>query len=251
MTAAAPLVIAHRGYSARCPENTLAAFEAAAAAGCDMIELDVTLTRDRRVVVIHDDTLDRTTNGRGRVAERTLAEIAALDAGSWFGPAFAGERVPELAAVLARVAGRCRINVEIKASAFEADAPPDAIERQVAALAGRHPGRVLVSSFEPRFLERLAASPDAPPLALISRFALNAEVLEFLARIRAYSWHPFVGVLDGGQVARAHAAGLKVFPWTITRRAEAERAAAAGADGLIANEIELVRNLPAPGPAAR
>lgn len=249
--AAAPLVIAHRGYSARYPENTLAAFEGAAAAGCDMIELDVTLTRDRRVVVIHDDTLDRTTNGRGKVAERTLAEIAALDAGSWFGPAFAGERVPELAAVLERLAGRCRLNVEIKAAAFEADAPPDAIERQVAALARRHPGRILVSSFEPRYLERLAALPGAPPLALISRFALDAAALEFLERIRAYSWHPFVGVLDRRQVARAHASGLKVFPWTIQSRAEAEHAASAGADGLIANELELLRGLPPPDAAPR
>lgn len=83
-----PLLIGHRGYPARYPENTLASFRGAMEAGCDMIELDVTLTRDRKVVVIHDDTLDRTTTGKGLVASHSLEEITALDAGSWFDPRF-------------------------------------------------------------------------------------------------------------------------------------------------------------------
>lgn len=240
-----PLVIAHRGYSARFPENTLAAFEGAIAAGCDMIELDVTLTADRRVVVIHDDTLDRTTNGTGPVRARTLAEIRALDAGSWFAPAFAGERVPELAHVLDRIGGRTRLNIEIKSSAFEEPPPGDAVERQVVGLVRRlaAPEGVLVSSFEPRFLERIAAEPDPPPLALISRFPLDAAVLERLARIGACAWNPFVGILDRRQVERAHAAGLRVYPWTIASREQAARAAAMGVDGLIVNELELARGL--------
>ena len=91
-----PLLIGHRGYPARYPENTLASFEGAMQAGCDMIELDVTLTKDRKVVVIHDDTLDRTTTGKGPVRGHALAEIKRLDAGSWFDARFAAERVPEL-----------------------------------------------------------------------------------------------------------------------------------------------------------
>ena len=109
-----PLLIGHRGYPARYPENTLAAFTGAMDAGCDMIELDVTLTRDRRVVVIHDDTLDRTTNGSGSVRDRTVEEIRRLDAGSWFDPRFAAERVPLLDEVIALTAGRCMLNIEIK-----------------------------------------------------------------------------------------------------------------------------------------
>src|SRR3990172_9877913 len=96
----APVVIAHRGASGSCPENTLAAFRRAAALGADMIELDVQLTRDGEVVVIHDWTLDRTTSGTGPVRACSLAELRRLDAGAWFDAAFAGERVPTLGEVL-------------------------------------------------------------------------------------------------------------------------------------------------------
>src|SRR5262245_679720 len=106
------LVIAHRGASGTCPENTLAAFRRAVEVGADMIELDVQLTRDDAVVVMHDWTLDRTTDGSGAVGERALDELRPLDAGRWFAPEFAGERVPTLAAVLDAVP--IPINVELK-----------------------------------------------------------------------------------------------------------------------------------------
>ena len=91
-----PLVVAHRGGAGLAPENTLAAFRMALEVGADAIELDVRLTRDGRVAVIHDRTVDRTTGGRGPVGSYTLAELKALDAGSWFGPQYLGERVPTL-----------------------------------------------------------------------------------------------------------------------------------------------------------
>jgi len=111
---ARPLLIAHRGYSAEFPENTLAAFQGALDAGCHMIELDVTLTRDRRVVVIHDDTLDRTTTGKGPVRSASLAQLKKLDAGSWFSPAFSSERVPELGEVLDLMGGQVPLNIDRK-----------------------------------------------------------------------------------------------------------------------------------------
>jgi len=94
------LVIAHRGASGHAPENTLAAFKQALALGATFIETDLQLTRDARFVAIHDDTLDRTTNGHGAVHDMTLAEVRKLDAGSWFGSEFAGERVPTLDEIL-------------------------------------------------------------------------------------------------------------------------------------------------------
>src|SRR6516162_9968344 len=106
------MVIAHRGASGTCPENTLAAFRRAEALGAHMIELDVQLSRDGEVVVMHDWTLARTTSGRGRVGARTAAELHALDAGSWFSQAFAGEPVPSLREVLA--ATGLPVNVELK-----------------------------------------------------------------------------------------------------------------------------------------
>ena len=98
-----PVLIAHRGYNTRYPENTLAAFEAALKSGAEMIELDITLSRDRNMVVIHDDTLDRTSNGEGAVSDCSLRELKELDAGSWFDIKFAGEKIPTLLQVLEHV----------------------------------------------------------------------------------------------------------------------------------------------------
>jgi glycerophosphoryl diester phosphodiesterase len=238
-----PLLIGHRGYPALCPENTLASFEGAMQAGCDMIELDVTLTGDRKVVVIHDDTLDRTTTGKGPVRGQTLEEIKALDAGSWFDARFAAERVPELSEVVRLTAGRCMLNIEIKESAFEADFPVDAIEHQVVKLVKTSgaPDRVIISSFDKRILERIAAMDAPPAVACISDHGAGKSLLKMLLAMKAFSWHPRFKVLTRDQVDMLHAAGLKVFPWTINTRAEAEKVLALGVDGLICNELRVMR----------
>jgi glycerophosphoryl diester phosphodiesterase len=238
-----PLLIGHRGYPALCPENTLASFEGAMQAGCDMIELDVTLTRDRKVVVIHDDTLDRTTNGKGPVSGHALEEIKALDAGSWFDARFAEERVPELSEVIKLTAGRCMLNIEIKESAFEAIYPVDAIEHQVVKLVNTRGAmdRVIISSFDTRILERIAAMDAPPAVAYISDHGADKSVLEMLLKMRAFSWHPRFKILTRAQVDMLHAAGLKVFPWTINTRKEAEKLLALGVDGLICNELRVMR----------
>lgn len=109
-----PQIFAHRGARRVAPENTLPAFAAALAMGADGIELDVHRTVDGRLVVMHDFSVDKTTDGQGMIAQMTYAEIARLDAGSHFAPAFAGTSVPTLAQVLELVGNRCRINIEIK-----------------------------------------------------------------------------------------------------------------------------------------
>jgi glycerophosphoryl diester phosphodiesterase len=240
---ASPLLIGHRGYPARYPENTLASFKGAMEAGCDMIELDVTLTKDRKVVVIHDDTLDRTTSGKGPVKNHALSDIRTLDAGSWFNPRFAAQRVPELSEVMELTAGRCMLNIEIKESAFEADYPADAIEHQVAELVKttRTTDRVIISSFDKRMLQRIAAMDAPPAVAYISNHGADKSVLEILLKMRAFSWHPRFKVLTRDQVDMLHAAGLKIFPWTINTREEAQRILALGVDGLICNELRVMR----------
>jgi len=107
-------VIGHRGASAYAPENTLASFEKAIDLGADWFELDCALTRDGQLIVIHDDKLDRTTNGQGKVADKTLAELKKLDAGSWFSNAFAGEPLPTLEEALERAKGQIGVYIEIK-----------------------------------------------------------------------------------------------------------------------------------------
>ena len=154
-----PWIIGHRGYPYKYPENTLAAFQAAVAAGVAMIELDVMLSRDRKLVVIHDDTLERTTNGHGAVRNYTLEELKKLDAGSWFDARFADQRLPELSEVLDLAGGLTRVNIEIKAKSYEHRHPPDAIEKQVVAMVQQKnlQEAVLISSFEIDFLVQIAS----------------------------------------------------------------------------------------------
>ena len=108
------LIVGHRGASGHAPENTLASFERAIEIGVDAIELDVHLSRDGHLVVIHDQNLARTTNGQGLVHEHDLAELQVLDAGSWFGPEYAGERIPTFEQTLEHIGARVPLQVEIK-----------------------------------------------------------------------------------------------------------------------------------------
>ena len=122
---ATPLIVAHRGDSANAPENTLASFRLALANGADGIELDVMFSADQKLVVIHDDTLDRTTNGHGLVGATPSDAIRELDAGSRFGEKFKGEPVPLLDEVFAEFGGKFLINVELKNYKTPKDQLPD------------------------------------------------------------------------------------------------------------------------------
>jgi glycerophosphoryl diester phosphodiesterase len=236
-------VIAHRGYSDAFPENTLAAFEGAIAAGAVMSELDVTLSRDRKVVVIHDDHLDRTTNASGLVVQHCLAELEKLDAGSWFDPKFAGERIPSLAEVITCAKGRHLLNIEIKSSAHAPGHHEDAIERQVAHLIRRRRmmRSTLVSSFSRPILEQLAAMKNPPALALISEARPSDETVDFCRRIRSFSWHPDHRIVTADLVEEMHRHHIRVYPWTIKTAADCQRVKAMGVDGVIVNDPHLVK----------
>ena len=108
------MVCAHRGSSGNAPENTLAAIASAIAAGATMIEIDIQITRDNRIVVFHDEDLGRTTNGSGDIREKLYDDVRTLDAGSWFSPTFAGEHIPLLDEALALIKGHAYLNIEVK-----------------------------------------------------------------------------------------------------------------------------------------
>lgn len=110
------MVVAHRGFSGKAPENTIAAFTQALDAGVSMIELDVQMSKDGRIVVIHDNTVDRTTNGKGDVSAHTLEELKQLDAGGWFDIKYTGERIPTLEEALELISSKAWINIEIKST---------------------------------------------------------------------------------------------------------------------------------------
>ena len=165
------LDFAHRGASHDAPQNTLAAFRLAREMGADGLELDVQVSKDGEAVVIHDFTVDETTDGSGWVRDMTLGQLKDLDAGSWFGPAFAGERIPTLAEVFSAIGERLLVNVELKTTGMR----DQGLERTVLALIERHrmEDHVLISSFNPFALRRckrlaprvragLLVAPDLP-----------------------------------------------------------------------------------------
>jgi glycerophosphoryl diester phosphodiesterase len=237
-----PLVVAHRGFRTRAPENTLPAFDAAADAGAAMIEFDVGLTRDGVPVVIHDAEVDRTTDGTGRVDALTLAEIQALDAGSWFGARFAGTRVPTLAEVLDRMGGRVALNIEIKPEAAvprKNEPQIEPVERQVMALVQARglAESVLISSFDGSALDRLAEAEAPVALGVLTEGGDLSVPLARCARIGAFSWHPDFRHLSGDAVRRARQeAGVRILPYTVNDPAEMDKLLALGADGFFTDD---------------
>ena len=225
-------MIAHRGASGSAPENTLAAFRRAAALGADMIELDVQLTRDGEVVVIHDWTLERTTSGSGPVGACSLAELRRLDAGAWFGPAFAGERVPTLGEVLGAVA--LPVNVELKPAG---DDGLEAHALTVVAAAGAAQ-RVVFSSFALVALERLRVLSEEATIGLLWETAAIAEALEAAGRVAARALHLRKDVATPETLAALASAGLPVRVWTVNEPAELARLGACRVEAIFTDYPE-------------
>lgn len=233
-----PLLIAHRGVSARYPENTLAAFRAAIDTGAHMIELDVSLSKDRQLVVLHDETVDRTTNGSGAVNTLSLSQLSRLDAGSWFDPRFKTEKLPTLAQVLDAVKGCLLVNIEIKPEAFEAHGPADAVECQVLALVHEKQmgDAVLVSSFQWQLLNNLRKLDPTIALGLLSDRPLDNSLLHWYRQVEGFSWHPDYRVLTRPQVDTLHDLGARVFPYAVDGKIDARGMLALGVDGLILDD---------------
>ncbi|HEU4402844.1 MAG TPA: glycerophosphodiester phosphodiesterase family protein [Candidatus Polarisedimenticolia bacterium] len=246
-----PLRFAHRGASARAPENTLAAFEEAIRHGVDALELDVHLSADGVPVVMHDDTVDRTTNGHGAVSSLRLETLKRLDAGAWFDRRFRGERVPTLEETLDCARGRCGLNIEIKEPSSgrrrRSGSPASPRERSGAALAAavarclarsRFAGLLIVSSFAPAALIRArAAMPRARLGFLASRS--SAGLLPLHRRVGLFALHPHARLASHGRISAAHQAGLAVFVWPVNDVPLMLRLVSLGADGLMTDDPAL------------
>jgi glycerophosphoryl diester phosphodiesterase len=218
-----PRVIGHRGACAYAPENTLASIRTAAAQGARWVEFDVRLTGDGELVLMHDEKLQRTTNGRGRVLELTLAELERLDAGAWFGGAFAGERVPSLAATIALLHELgLGANIEIKSGALEARATAEALARTLAAHWPQDAPAPLISSFEVPALEAMqAVAPRWPRGLLLER--LEGDWRGLLERLGAATLNLDHRPLDRAKAAEARAAGRPVLCYTVNDPARARQ----------------------------
>ncbi|MCG8459948.1 MAG: hypothetical protein MI919_27010 [Holophagales bacterium] len=238
-----PLVIAHRGFSGKAPENTRIAVEQAIELGADMVEIDVTLTSDGHVIALHDETLDRTTDGTGLALERSLEEIRALDAGSWFGEEFAGEPVPTLDEVLEQVAGRILLNIEIKTEAVT-DEPAGGIAQKVAELVrsrGLEPA-VVVSSFDPRPLAHLRQL--APEIATASLYTKEIHEgkspHEITAQVGSVMFNVGRRHLDAAMLADTRERRLPVAVYTVNEVEDFAGLAERGVHAVFTDRPDLV-----------
>ena len=237
-----PLIMGHRGYQARYPENTMVSFMAAVEAGAQFVELDVTLTRDQQVVVMHDETVDRTTDGSGPVSAYDLEGLRQLDAGSWFHPRFAEARVPSLKDVLQQVAPRAHINIEIKSHQKTDPGSIGLVEQGVIDLiaAEKAKKKVLVSSFDPDVLKRIKQLDSGVAVAFISEKSPIKATQNMCLELGVFSYHPNLAFMGRDLVPALHKAGVHVFPWNIEDAGDIRRAFSLGVDGLIAKDPLLV-----------
>ncbi|MDY7040456.1 MAG: glycerophosphodiester phosphodiesterase family protein, partial [Chloroflexota bacterium] len=210
------LNFAHRGASAQAPPNTLSAFRLAAELKADGVELDVQLSRDGEAVVIHDFMVDATTNGSGPVAEKTLAELQALDAGSWFDAAFAGEHIPALQEVMDAVGHRLLLNIEIKLPFTLANA---GLEAEVVRLIEDNEllDRVIVSSFHPLALRRVKSLNRRIPTGLLYAHDLPIYLRRaWLAPLAPHeARHPDFTMVTPAYVQAMKARGYRINVWTV------------------------------------
>jgi glycerophosphoryl diester phosphodiesterase len=238
-----PLILGHRGASAYAPENTLAAFRRALELGADGFELDVTLSADGVPVVIHDDTVDRTTDGNGAVAELSVARLKTLDAGRWRGPQFAGERLPTLEEVFTEFGAQAVINIELKRDA----SPARELAAKVVSLIRAHRlgSRVVVSSFYYDNLRRVKQLDPALPVGLLYSPDEPWRVVRAVLRpeVRAEAHHPHFCMFNALTRRWYRAAGRRVNVWTVNAEADLRRLIRLGVDGVITDRPDVAARL--------
>ena len=236
------LAIGHRGVAGLAPENTLAGFRLALELGVDGVEFDVHLSRDGVPFVIHDETVDRTTDGAGCVADHSAGALAELDAGAWFGDGFAGETIPTLGDVLDLIGpSLSTFNVELKGderieelaeACFE-----EVVRRDLCS-------KAVFSSFRPDCVRAVRRRSDHARIGILCTVGGRRAAFEQAAELDAVTIHPHHLMVDSKFVASAFRRGLKVWPWTANNPLEIRRLRALGVDGVISDRPDRLLTKP-------
>jgi glycerophosphoryl diester phosphodiesterase len=237
-----PQIIAHRGGRTWAPENTLSAFRQALALGVDGIELDVQRCASGELVVIHDEDLQRTTNGVGLIRDCTLDELKRLSAGLWYDKEFRDERVPTLAEVLELLQGKCVLNIELKNTPIEyAGIEDDLME----VIEGYPLETLIISSFDHKLMDKMHKRAPELKIALLGS-AVFLDVKQSATAIGAEYFHPEFDCLRADVVEEAHDAGLKVNVWTCNDVAKWRHCVKMGVDGIVTDDPEGLKQYLAP-----
>jgi glycerophosphoryl diester phosphodiesterase len=223
--------VAHRGFSSSAPENTLAAYVMAIEHSPDFVECDVRRTKDRKIIICHDAAVDRTTNGSGKIADMTLAELRELDAGSWFGPQFAGEKLPTLEEYLDLLKGKCGPQIELKEEGLEEDVVAMIQERGMS-------DETMIISFHYAVGLRVLKG-IGHPAGEEEAVRLADEAASVNADIFAVNYRDITPAL----VRATHAANVKMAGWTIDSPDDMRAWAEMGLDFITSNDIVLLHKV--------
>ncbi len=244
-----PIIIAHRGGAKLAPENTIAAFKNAINIGVEMIEIDVHLSKDSEIIVIHDDDLTRTSNGQGEIKDLTLEEIKKYDAGSWFGEDFKGEKIPTLTEVLKSINGESKLLIEIKGG----DEKYPGLEKRIVEVIKKQYALdwVVVQSFNKNSVLRIKKIyPE-----LITYYLLGNNFDEFYDEIvkklesnlsidkkyKGIATHH--SKLNTNKVDVLHKAGYKVYTYTVNEKGDIQNVIDYGVDGIITDSPDVLKKI--------
>ncbi len=232
-----PVIIAHRGYSAKAPENTLAAFIAAERAGCTWVELDIQLSADQEIIVLHDTSLGRTSDGSGAAKRCSLAELRHLDAGSWFSEEFRGEGIPTLENVFETLDPSTNIDIEIKPAA--GGVSRDVLAARLSSLCERYNRKlnVMITSFSTDVLSNVHAhAPDLPLGVLQNRNISIRSLLKTMKRLEAKWYARNVVGVSAGLVQTLQDEGVSVGVFTANSIRSVRHAIGCGVDYIITDD---------------
>ncbi|WP_200760912.1 glycerophosphodiester phosphodiesterase [Effusibacillus dendaii] len=233
------MIIGHRGASAYAPENTFSAFKLAQKLGCHGLEFDVQLTRDGVPIVIHDETLDRTTNHVGQVSNFLWKEIQLIDAGLWKGEQWRGERIPALEDVLTECKGMY-LNIELKNSKIAYPGLEETIVRLIERYCDI--GNVIVSSFNHSSLQQIKKlAPHIQTGVLYERQPKDA--VSYIKNLGGTAAHPNFRFVKKEQVDAFHQEGISVSTWTVNSLRDLKAAIRSGVDRIITNYPDRLRDL--------
>lgn len=235
--------VAHRGASGHAPENTMGAFQKGFEMKADYIEIDVQMTKDGELVVIHDTTVNRTTNGTGKVGDLTFEEIRQLDAGSWFSEAYAGEKVPTFEEVIDAFRGKVGILIELKAPELY-----PGIEKKIADVLvernmdGSNNGKVILQSFNHESMKKSKELLPNLPHGVLAGTGWADVTEEQLAQFAAYAdyFNPNMNIVTEELVNEVHEAGMQIYPYTSRTQEQALRLFDLKVDGIITDYTEHV-----------
>lgn len=233
------LIIGHRGASGYAPENTLASFEEALKLKADMIELDIQLTADGQWIVMHDRTLKRTCGLARRVLSTPLSVIQTLDAGSWFSPSFAGERVMTLNQLLCWGRNRMNLNIEIKGKIIKGGKTIEALLEMISD--HKMTKYVILSSFNWKTLRKIRQLCKTIPIGILVNREPQLLYMREAFDLNAFSIHLPIKKIKKEVVEKAHARKIKVWVYTVNRAEEMTKYFQMGIDGIFTNYPDTPR----------